>query len=187
MSVPAPVRPAGPAGPPPPDVGLIWAQDRAGAIGVDGRLPWHLPEDLAHFRETTAGSPVIMGRATWESLPARFRPLPGRTNIVLSRRRDLVADGATVLPDLPAALDAAAGHETWVIGGASVYTEAITRATRLEVTEVDLDVAGDTYAPTVDSTWVEVARSPADGWFTSTAGHSYRFVSYRRLPDAATA
>jgi dihydrofolate reductase len=74
-----------------------------------------------------------------------------------------------------------------VIGGASVYVEAITRATRLEVTEVDLDVAGDTCAPTVDSTWVQVARSPEDGWFTSTVGHRYRFVSYRRRPDAATA
>lgn len=184
MSVPAPVAPGGP---PPTEVGLIWAQTRAGVIGVDGRLPWHLPEDLAHFRETTAGSPVIMGRATWESLPVRFRPLPGRTNIVLSRGRGPVADGATVLPDLSSALGAAAGHEAWVIGGASVYAEAITRATRLEVTEVDLDVAGDTYAPTVDGTWVEVARSPADGWFTSTAGHRYRFVSYRRRPDAATA
>ncbi len=178
--------PASPAGPPPPEIGLIWAQSRAGVIGVAGGLPWRLPEDLAHFRETTAGCPVIMGRATWESLPTRFRPLPGRANIVLSRRPDLVADGATVLPDLASALGAVAGREAWVIGGASVYAEAITRATRLEVTEVDLDVTGDTYAPRVDGTWVEIARSPEDGWFTSTAGHRYRFVSYRRRPDAAT-
>ena len=177
---------AGPAGQAQSGLGLIWAQSCAGVIGVDGGLPWHLPEDLAHFRETTAGSPVIMGRATWESLPARFRPLQGRTNIVLSRRSGLVADGATVVPDLSAALDVAAGREAWVIGGASVYAEAITRATRLEVTEVDLEVVGDTYAPAVDGTWLEVARSPEDGWHTSRTGHRYRFVSYRRRSGVAT-
>jgi len=155
-------------------------------IGVDGGLPWHLPEDMAHFRELTAGCPVIMGRATWESLPVRFRPLPGRTNVVLSRQPGFAAAGATVLPNLSAALDATAGRQAWVIGGASVYAEAITRASVLEVTEVDLDVAGDTSAPGVDDLWLEVARSPEDGWYTSAAGHRYRFVSYRRRPDAAT-
>ncbi|HUX71528.1 MAG TPA: dihydrofolate reductase [Cellulomonadaceae bacterium] len=164
-------------------LGLIWAQARGGVIGVDGGLPWHLPEDLAHFRRTTAGCPVVMGRATWESLPTRFRPLPGRTNVVLSRRPGFVADGATVVTDLSAALDAA-GRDAWVIGGSSVYAEAITLADRLEVTEVDLEVTGDTHAPPIDSAWVEVARAPATGWHTSTTGDRYRFVSYRRSGQA---
>ncbi|HOW96069.1 MAG TPA: dihydrofolate reductase, partial [Mycolicibacterium fallax] len=94
---------------------LIWAQSVSGVIGRDGDIPWQLPEDMAHFKELTLGHPVLMGRATWESLPPRFRPLPGRRNLVLTRDRAYRAEGAEVLTELPADLDG------WVIGGAQVY------------------------------------------------------------------
>src|ERR671932_1265776 len=104
-------------------LGLVWAQARGGVIGADGRLPWHLPEDLRLFRELTTGSTVVMGRATWESLPERFRPLPGRRNVVLSRRAGYEAAGADVRTSLPEAL-ADAGGPVWIIGGAEVYAQA---------------------------------------------------------------
>ena len=160
---------------------LVWAQTADGVIGRDGGLPWNVPEDLARFRELTAGHPVVMGRTTWESLPARFRPLPGRDNIVLSRRPGFVADGARIATSLAAALALVRGQDVWVIGGGAVYEAAIGRADRLEVTEIDMVLAGDTYAPVVDDVWVLEQRVPAAGWHTSTRdGVRYRFASYRR-------
>lgn len=88
-----------------PRIGMIWAQTLNGAIGRDGDMPWHLPEDLAHFKATTLGKPVIMGRRTWESLPVKFRPLPGRANIVVTRNPSYAAEGALVVPSLEAALE----------------------------------------------------------------------------------
>lgn len=166
---------AGPAG----RLGLVWAQTSAGVIGRDGALPWHVPEDLAHFRQVTNGWPVIMGRATWQSLPERFRPLPGRPNLVLSRDPGFGAPGARVTASLGAALDAAFGEhdEAWVIGGAAVYAAALPLADRLEVTEVDLQVAGDAWAPAVDATLWRVVAGP---WLTSRTGTRYRFVSHTR-------
>ena len=162
-------------------LGLVWAQARGGVIGRDGALPWHLPEDLARFRRLTTGSPVLMGRATWDSLPEQFRPLPGRENLVLTRTPGWSAPGATVVTGLADADRALAGRDAWVIGGAQVYAAFIGRADRLEVTEVDLDVAGDVYAPDVDAAvWEPVATDPADGWHTSSTGLRYRFVSRRR-------
>jgi dihydrofolate reductase len=165
---------------------LVWAQTSDGVIGRDGALPWHVPEDMAHFRALTSGHPVVMGRATWESLPPRFRPLPGRENIVLSRTPGYVADGARVVTTMAAALELVAGREAWVIGGGAVYEAAIGHADRLEVTEIDDMVAGDTYAPVIDAGWTLVAREPAAGWHTSAAeGVRYRFSSYGRdLPAA---
>ena len=128
-------------------IGLVWAQTPAGVIGDAGTIPWHVPEDLAHFREVTSGATVVMGRATWQSLPERFRPLPGRRNVVLSRDAAFEAPGATVRDDLDAAL--AAAPDVWVIGGGAVYAATIGRADRLEVTVVDLEVPGDTTAPVV--------------------------------------
>ncbi|MGI4895085.1 MAG: dihydrofolate reductase, partial [Janthinobacterium lividum] len=84
-------------------IGLVWAQSANGIIGVDGRIPWRIPEDMAHFAALTMGSSVVMGRATWESLPPRFRPLPGRRNLVLSRDPGYVAEGAEVVHDLASA------------------------------------------------------------------------------------
>lgn len=158
--------------------GLIWAQARTGVIGRDGGIPWHLPEDLAHFKRLTLGAAVVMGRATWESLPAAVRPLPDRDNVVLSRDPGYRADGARVVTDLPAALGAQP-ERVWVIGGAQIYALALPHATRCEVTEVDLDLPprpGDTMAPDLDDSW----RAEPGEWQTSRTGLRYRFVGYRR-------
>jgi dihydrofolate reductase len=159
-------------------VGLVWAQDRGGVIGRDGALPWHLPEDLAHFRALTRGATVVMGRATWESLPERFRPLPGRRNVVLSRRPGYRAAGADVRDSLDAALADVEGP-VWVIGGAQVYEQAKSLADRATVTEVDVRVDGDALAPRLDGRWRRLATDPAEGWHRSTTGLAYRFVEYR--------
>ena len=157
-------------------VGLIWAQSTSGVIGRDNGIPWRLPEDQARFKELTFGHTVVMGRLTWESLPARVRPLPGRRNVVVTRQADYVADGATVVGSLDDAFDR---DDTWVIGGAQIYTLALPVATRCEVTEVDLALSrenGDAVAPMLDDAWVG-----ADGqWLTSAAGIRYRFSSYLR-------
>jgi len=171
-------------------VALIWAEARGpagatgpGVIGAAGTLPWHLPEDLAHFRALTAGRPVLMGRSTWESLPPRFRPLPGRANIVLTRTPGYVADGAAVVPDVAAGLALAGGGEAWVIGGSQVYASTIALADRLEVTEIDAEVDGDAYAPLIDAAW----RRAAEPWQVSTTGLRYRFVTWTRVPGRARA
>jgi len=162
-------------------LGLIWAQTPAGVIGADGDLPWHLPEDQARFRRLTLGTPVVMGRATWDSLPERFRPLPGRENVVLTRSPGWSAPGARVVTSVADAERVLAGRDAWVVGGGQVYAAFVDRADRLEVTEVDLDVPGDAVAPPVDpGRWVAVAADPAAGWHTSATGLRYRYLSYRR-------
>lgn len=169
-------------------VGLIWAESEGGIIGSDGALPWHLPEDLAHFRELTLGSPVIMGRKSWDALPDRFRPLPGRRNIVVTRNSGWHADGAEVAHSVDEALALAgepAPATVWVIGGAQIFSSAIGRADRLEVTQIRERFDGDTTAPTVDETWREVATDPVSansksGWRTSRTGLEYRYVSFER-------
>jgi len=150
-------------------IGLIWAQAANGVIGRDGELPWHLPEDMTHFRTLTRGATVIMGRRTWESLPPRFRPLPGRRNLVLSRTPQ---DGAETFPDLPRALAAVTG-DAWVIGGAAVYKAALPYADRIVVTEIREAFDGDTYAP-------DIGRDPdATGeWEESETGLHYRFLTW---------
>nr|WP_154921223.1 dihydrofolate reductase [Microbacterium testaceum] len=157
-------------------VGLVWAQAHDGVIGADGGMPWHVPEDLAHFRAVTGSSDVIMGRRTWESLPPRFRPLPGRRNIVVTRSADWSADGAERAPSLDDALALADGDEVWVIGGGRLYAEAIDRADVIELTRLDVAVAGDTFAPAIDGWGLEAT----DGWHTSSSGIRYRFETYRR-------
>lgn len=165
-------------------LGLIWAQStaregRPAIVGRAGQLPWRLPEDLAQFRTLTRGHPVIMGRRTWDSLPPRFRPLPGRRNIVLSTRPGWRADGADVAAS-PAAALALAGADPWVIGGATVYVAFLDQATRLAVTEIDIDLGpvqpGDALAPSVGSEWAATAAA----WQLSSDGTRYRFVSYSR-------
>ncbi|UZN04886.1 dihydrofolate reductase [Cellulomonas sp. S1-8] len=159
-------------------VALVWAQTPDGVIGDAGTIPWHVPEDMAHFRELTAGGTVVMGRATWQSLPERFRPLPGRANVVLSRDVSFEAPGAAVVDDLDAALT---DHpDAWVIGGGAVYAQAVERADRLEVTVVDLDVAGDTRAPDVPPGWRLVTGGPQAPWLVSRTGTRYRFDTWRR-------
>jgi dihydrofolate reductase len=154
---------------------LIFARAANGVIGKDNALPWHLPEDLAHFKRTTLGAPVIMGRKTWESLPPRFRPLAGRTNIVLTRQRDWAADGAQTAHTIDEAL-ALCGDapEAWVIGGAELYRQALPQAARAVVTEIDAPFAGDAFAPEFGPGWREAARET----HTAANGLRYHFVTY---------
>lgn len=158
-------------------IGLAWAEAAGGVIGADGGIPWHVPEDLAHFRDVTMGAPVVMGRRTWDSLPDRFRPLPGRRNIVVTRQGVWAADGAERAGSLDDALAAAGDHAVWVIGGGELFAEAIARADVLEVTEVDLEVAGDAFAPS-RAGWT--ADDPDAAWRTSRTGTRYRFLTYHR-------
>lgn len=161
---------------------LVWAQTPTGIIGRDGTLPWHVPEDMAHFRELTSGHPVIMGRATWGSLPPRFRPLPGRDNIVLTRTPGFEAAGALVAHGVDEALRLVGDRDAWVIGGGEVYRTFLPRADRVEVTVVSLDVGGDTRAPALDAgTWRRQDADPEHGWHVSSAGGTrYRFETYLR-------
>lgn len=162
-------------------VGLVWAQARGGVIGAGGSLPWRLPEDLARFKALTIGATVVMGRRTWESLPARSRPLPGRRNVVLTRRAGWSAPGAEVVGSLAAALPAA-GHANgpvWVIGGGEVYAAALPFADLAVVTEVDLAVAGDTRAPALPASWRVVEADPATGWHRSASGLRFRTRTWR--------
>jgi dihydrofolate reductase len=157
-------------------VGLIWAQSTSGVIGRDGRIPWRLPEDQARFKELTMGHTVVMGRLTWESLPAKVRPLPGRKNVVLTRQADYMADGADVVTTLE---DALADDEIWVIGGEQIYTLALPIATRCEVTEVEIDLPrqdGDAVAPVLDESWMGATGD----WLTSGSGLRFRYHSYQR-------
>jgi dihydrofolate reductase len=159
-------------------VGMVWAQARGGVIGADGGLPWHLPEDLALFRSLTMGSTVVMGRRTWESLPDRFRPLPGRTNVVLTSDRGWSAAGAHPAGSVEEVLTA--HGSCWVIGGGQVYAAFLPHADRLVVTEVDAQVEGDTWAPALDDAWQLEARTPPAGWTTSSSGLRYAVAEYVR-------
>ncbi|TAM70031.1 MAG: dihydrofolate reductase [Microbacteriaceae bacterium] len=160
-------------------LGLIWAQARGGVIGRDGVMPWHLTEDSRHFRAITGSGCVIMGRRTWDSLPVRFRPLPQRTNIVVTRDASWRADGATVAHSVDGAIAAADG-DAWIIGGGELYAATIDDADVLEVTEIDADFDGDTMAPAMTSDWTVSLADPAEGWHTSTSGLRYRFLRYER-------
>jgi dihydrofolate reductase len=156
-------------------LGLIWAQSTSGVIGRDGGIPWRLPEDLARFKDLTMGHTVVMGRRTWESLPASVRPLPGRKNVVLTRQADYMADGATVVSDIGAVTD----DNAWVIGGAEIYHLALPAATHCEVTEVEIDLRledDDALAPLLDESWVGTSGD----WQTSGSGLRYRFHRYLR-------
>ena len=156
-----------------PTLSLIAAVPRNGAIGKNNGLLWHEPEDLKHLRRVTLGWPVIMGRKTWDSLPPRFRPLPGRRNVVVTRNPSWLADGAEVVASIDAALALLAGTEkAFVIGGADVYALALPFADELVLTEIDAELDGDTFFPNWDRTR-----------FTCTARESragYSFVTYTK-------
>jgi dihydrofolate reductase len=157
-------------------VGLIWAQSTSGVIGRDGGIPWRLPEDQTRFKELTMGHTVVMGRLTWESLPAKVRPLPGRKNVVVTRQAGYMADGADVVTTLD---DALTSDESWVIGGGEIYALALPTATRCEITEVEIDLPpqdADAVAPVLDETWV----CTTGDWLSSRSGLRYRYLSYHR-------
>ena len=161
-----------------PELILIAAVARNGAIGKGNELLFRDPADQRHFRQATMGCPVVMGRKTWDSLPPRFRPLPGRRNVVVSRNAGFKADRAETAPGLDAALSMlAAEARVFVIGGAALYALALPRANTLMLTEVHADLAGDTFFPAWPrNDFDEVTRQAA----TSAAGVGFDFVTYRR-------
>ena len=153
-------------------VNLIWAEAADRVIGADGTIPWLLPEEQQHFKRLTMGATVVMGRGTWESLPASVRPLPGRRNIVVTRQASYDAPGAEVASSLEDAFARAEG-DVWVIGGATVYEQALPLADRVVRTRVHLQVDGDCRAPVLDSAWTMVGRDPATGLHKSANGVEY--------------
>ena len=157
---------------------LIAAVAKNRAIGKDNKLLWHLPEDMRHFRETTRGKPVIMGRKTWESLPDSFRPLPGRHNIVVSRNPAYQAPGATLVASLKEALlKAGKDEEAFVIGGEEIYHQAMPIAQKLYLTEINQDFDGDAFFPEVlTREWKEISRNEQQG----ASGLEFVFVTYQR-------
>ena len=162
---------------------LIFARARNGVIGANNTLPWHLPEDLAHFKRHTLGCAVIMGRKTWDSLPAKFKPLPGRTNVVITRQGDWQAPGARTAHSLDEALAQCADQaHAWVIGGAQIYAQALALAQTAEITEIDAAFEGDAYAPPLGPPWQETARER----HTSASGLAFSFVSYHNTALSAS-
>ena len=155
---------------------LIYARARNGVIGKDNQMPWHLPEDLAHFKRVTLGQPVIMGRTTWDSLPARFRPLPGRLNIVITRQSDWRSDGALRAASIEDAMRLCGDvPDAWIMGGAEIYRQAEPLASTGVVTEIDADFEGDAFAPELGAQWQEVQREQ----HTTTSGLGFAFVTYQ--------
>ncbi|WP_347554770.1 dihydrofolate reductase [Robbsia sp. KACC 23696] len=168
---------------PAPHLTLIVARARNGVIGRDNQLPWHLPEDLAYFKKTTMGAPVVMGRKTHESIG---RPLPGRRNVVVTRDSARQFAGCDTVNSLEQALDACASDgvsEVFLIGGAQLYAEGIGLAQRLLITEVDADVEGDAHFAAPDpAVWEETGRDshPALTRDDGSTRLGYAFVTYRR-------
>jgi dihydrofolate reductase len=162
------------------EIVLVAAVAANGVIGRDNGLVFRHPADAKHFRDTTMGAPVIMGRKTWESLPARYRPLPGRRNLVVTRQPGYAAEGAETAASLDAALALAQGaRRVFVIGGGELYAQVLPRADELVLTEVQAALDGDVRFPTVDpARWVAVQRlQPA---LEPPPTPAFSFVTYRR-------
>lgn len=148
------------------------------AIGFNGEIPWHLPEDLGHFKNTTMGHPVIMGRKTWESLP--FKPLKGRKNIVITRNSDYEATGAEVVSSINEALSRCSSDESpFIIGGEQIYRQAMPLSEKLIITEVDVLPSNvDAFFPEINpEIWIATETSD---WIKSKSGINYRFITYIR-------
>lgn len=158
-------------------VHMIWAEARNRVIGASGRLPWYLPEDLARFRTLTWGETVVMGRHTWLSLPEGRRPLPGRRNVVLTRRSDWQPQGAEIATSVEEVLERY--PECWVIGGAQVYQAMLPYATHIVRTRIDLTVPGDTHAPILDPAQWRLTASPEA--HISITGLRYTTSKYARV------
>ena len=146
---------------------MIWAEARDRVVGANGAIPWRLPEDQVTFRQRTMGATVVMGRATWDSLPPRFRPLPGRRNVVLTHDESWSAPGAQVAHSID---EVDPSGEVWIIGGESIYYAFLPRAEHILRTRIDLDISGDTRAPTLGGEWVVTSST---GWQTSQGGLRY--------------
>ncbi len=155
-------------------IALVAAIAKNNCIGVDNDLPWHLPEDLKHFKKLTSGKTVLMGRKTWESLPEKFRPLPNRTNIVITRQATYsVPEGVELYTSIDAALDAHKKEDVMVIGGAQIYSQTIQSADLLYITHVETTVDGHAFFPAIDPTqWKVTEKDPREG---------FSFVTYERI------
>ena len=166
-------------------IGMIWAQADNGVIGRGGAMPWHLREDFEHFRRTTEGHPVIMGRKTWESLPEKSRPLQGRANIVITSNPDWAAPGAIRAGNIFSALAATAAQpgagQVWFIGGGTIYRDVLSvdLADTILITRIDAAVDGDTYAPGLGPEWQLVTSAPEEGWATAANGTRYRIETWQ--------
>lgn len=161
---------------------LIYAQAANRVIGKNNQLPWHLPSDLIHFKKTTLGHPVIMGRKTWDSLPAKFRPLPGRLNLVLTQNADWSSQGALKVHSLKEALENCKAFEhAWVIGGAQLYALALPLASSIVVTQLHQPFDGDAYAPELGKEWI-ISKKEA-GLPDSPIAHE--FITYIRADASA--
>lgn len=140
-------------------ISIIAAVGGNRVIGKNNELLWRIPDDLKHFKELTSGHPVIMGRKTWESLPEKFRPLSGRTNIVVTRNADYKAEGVIVTDSLKFALSAAeranGANEIFIIGGGEIYKEALTLADRLYLTLIEDETIGDTFFPPYENIFIK--------------------------------
>ena len=166
------------------NINMIFARSANGVIGNNNAMPWHLPEDLAHFKKLTLGCPVIMGRKTWDSLPPKFRPLPGRTNVVITRQADWQAAGAQSAGSLTDALAICQpASNVWIIGGAQIYAQAEPLSQRVEVTEIAQHFSGDAYAPELGPDWLESAQEQ----HVSLSGLAFSFVTYLRHSQAIPA
>lgn len=126
---------------------MIYAKSQNGVIGNKGKIPWNHPEDMAHFKELTKDGTVIMGRKTWDSLPPKFRPLPGRENIIITRNKQFEADNAIVVNSVTEAILNASRETVWVIGGEEIYKQALQFVSEIHVTVIHEDYEGDAYAP----------------------------------------
>ena len=158
-----------------PPITLIVAVDTAGGIGADNKMPWHLPQDLAHFKALTMGHPIIMGRKTFDSIG---RPLPNRRSIVITRNPDWKHAGVDAVTSLDAAVTLVGAAEAFIIGGAQIFNKALLRADKLIVTEIDKTFDCDTFFPQIDlQQWQEVAREQHQSVKT---GLPYAFVTYQR-------
>lgn len=155
---------------------IIVATDQCRGIGIDNKLPWHLPEDMAHFKRTTSGHAVIMGRKTFESIG---RPLPNRRNIVITRNPEWQHEGVEAVTSVDTAIALLGDEEAFVIGGAQIYTEALSRTSKLIVTEIDKVFDCDAFFPDIAaSEWKEAAR---EQYHSEKNGFDYSFVTYRRV------
>lgn len=169
-------------------ISMIAAMANNRVIGKDGDLPWHLPDDLRHFKQTTLNHPVLMGRKTLDEVLGRIgKPLPGRRNLVLSRDRDLAVAGAETFADLDEAIGtvrASGAAELFIIGGGQIYRLAMPHAERMYLTRVEAEVEGDTRFPQFDQGWQLVSQEhhPAD----ERHAHAFRFELWERQPAAAS-
>ena len=157
------------------DLTIVVAIDAARGIGVDNKLPWHLPEDLAHFKRLTSGHPIIMGRKTFDSIG---RPLPNRRNIVITRNPDWRHEGVEAVGSLQAAVALVGDAPAFIIGGAQIFNDAMALAERMVVTEIDHTFACDTFfAPLEPGAWTETARA---AYHSDANGYDYAFVTYEK-------